>query len=297
MADHSEQNARPDLRKPQASAGLGLRHAFYRDFIEQRPAIDWLEIHPENYFGGGAHRHFLREIRKNYPISFHGVGLSLGSPEEVSGWHLAQLKELIELFEPFQISDHASWSLSGNAHLNDLLPLPYTEESLAALCRNIDRTQVVLGQTILIENPSTYVSWQADEMPEWEFMNEAARRTGCGILLDVNNIYVQSKNHGLNPYEYVENIDSKRVGEMHLAGHTIQEYPDGQRLLIDTHDARVCQDVWRLYEWALHCRGPVNTLIEWDQNFPELPALIDETYRARNILNATLTKEVRHAAE
>ena len=187
--------------------------------------------------------------------------------------------------------------MSGNAHLNDLLPLPYTQETLDVLCRNIDRTQEALGRAIMIENPSTYVSWQMDDMPEWEFMNEAARRTGCGILLDVNNIYVQTVNHGISPYEYVASVTSKKVGEMHLAGHTIRDYGDGSRLLIDTHDAKICNEVWKLYEWALECHGAVNTLIEWDQNFPDLSTLLDETNAAQKILNRALSRETSHAAE
>lgn len=281
----------PPVKNP---AGIGLRHAHYKDVIESKPAVGWLEVHPENFFGGGSHRFYLAKAREIYPVSFHAVGLSLGSVERVSRDHLAQIKELIDIYEPFQVSDHAAWSMSGNAHLNDLLPLPYTEETLSVLCRNIDETQDYLGSRILVENPSTYLSFSSSAMPEWEFMNEAARRTGCGILLDINNIYVQSHNHGFDAYEYLRGIEPEYVNELHLAGHTEMEISDGETVIIDTHDSLVRQEVWALYEYGIEMFGTVPTLIEWDQNFPPLGTLVAEADQAAAIMNRM---EMARAAE
>lgn len=266
----------PPVKNP---AGIGLRSAHYRDIIEARPAVGWLEVHPENYFGGGAHRHYLAKARELYPVSFHAVGLSLGSAERVSRDHARQIRELAEIYEPFQISDHASWSMSGNAHLNDLLPLPYTEETLSVLCRNIDETQEILGRRILVENPSTYLAFKASSMPEWVFMNEAVRRTGCGILLDVNNIYVQSRNHGFDAFEYLRGIEG-HIGEIHLAGHTERTTKSGDTVLIDTHNSLVRPEVWGLYGFAVERFGAVPALIEWDQDLPPLRTLVMEADRA-----------------
>lgn len=275
-------------------AGVGLRHPYYQDILDTKPAIGWLEVHPENYFGGGAHRRFLREISAHYPISLHAVGLSLGSAHPVSDDHLRQIKELMDICKPFAVSDHAAWSASGNAHLNDLLPLPYTEETLDALCRNIERTQETLGRPILLENPSTYIAFKDNEMSEAEFMNAATRRTGCGLLLDINNIYVQSRNHGLNPFAYIDAIDAEKVGEMHLAGHT-ERPADGGVIVVDTHNRPVRDEVWALYTHAVRRFGRVPTLIEWDQDFPALEVLLAEAAKARRVLDAV--QEVRDAAE
>jgi len=264
-------------------AGIGLRAAHYKELIDTKPAVGWLEVHPENFFGGGAHRYYLARARARYPVSLHAVGLSLGSTERVSRDHLRQLKELIAIYEPFLVSDHASWSVSGNAHLNDLLPLPYTEETLTCLCRNIDETQEFLGRRILLENPSTYLAYKASTMPEWEFMNNAAARTGCGLLADVNNIYVQSRNHGFDPRDYLHGIDSKLVGEIHLAGHTEKQLADGSTVLIDTHNSLVRAEVWELYRYAVERFGTVPALIEWDQDLPPLSTLVAEADRATAI--------------
>lgn len=275
-------------------AGIGLRHVHYQGVTETKPDIGWIEVHPENYFGGGIHRHYLTKAREIYPLSFHAVGLSLGSAARVSREHLQSIKDLISIYEPFQVSDHASWSMSGNAHLNDLLPLPYTEETLSVLCRNVDEAQEFLGRRMLVENPSTYLAFRESTMTEWEFMNETARRTGCGILLDVNNIYVQSHNHGFDPYKYLAGIERKYVGEIHLAGHTERDSKAGGTVLIDTHDSLVRLEVWDLYSYAISRFGIVPTLIEWDQKLPGLGVLVAEAHRARDII---LKAEMRHAAE
>jgi uncharacterized protein (UPF0276 family) len=278
------------------SVGIGLRYPYYREILETDLNIGWIEVHPENYFGGGEHRHFLKKAREKFPLSLHAVGLSLGSTDPVSEHHLKNFKDLIDMFDPFNVSDHASWSASGNAHLNDLLPLPYNQESLDALCRNIDRTQDYFGRKILVENPSTYVAFAGNEMTEFEFMNAAARRTGCGILLDLNNIFVQSFNHGYDAFEYIANIDTKHVGEMHLAGHTEKDV--GERsILIDTHNAPVRKDVWDLYECAVRRFGAVPTLIEWDQDFPPLATLVAEADKARGVIRRVHTESLKHAAE
>jgi len=292
MTAHTALHDRP-CPPEKLSAGIGLRHTHYNDVIETRPAIGWLEVHPENYFCGGAPRHALLQARALYPVSFHAVGMSLGSAERVSPAHLTRIKELVAIYEPFQISDHASWSMSGNAHLNDLLPLPYNEETLATLCRNIDETQNFLGRQILVENPSTYLAFKNSTMTEWEFMNETARRTGCGLLLDSNNIYVQSVNHGFDAFEYMRGIEGRFVKEMHLAGHLETVSPQGERILIDTHNSHICDDVWRLYDYALAQFGPVPTLIEWDQDLPPLSTLVAEAHKAETLLKR---RQVHHDA-
>lgn len=287
----SKDRSYPPVENP---AGIGLRSTHYKDVIESKPAVGWLEVHPENYFGGGAHRHYLAKARELYPLSFHAVGLSLGSTQQVNRDHLQHIKNLIEIYEPFQVSDHASWSMSGNAHLNDLLPLPYTEETLSVLCHNIGETQDYLGRCILVENPSTYLAFKESAMPEWEFMNEAAKRTGCGILLDVNNIYVQSRNHGFDAFEYLRGIEGKHVGEMHLAGHTEKQTESGDMVLIDTHNSLVRPEVWELYGFAIERFGSIPTLIEWDQDLPPLQTLVAEANRAAAIIRE---RTLPHAAE
>ena len=226
-------------------------------------------------------------------MSLHAVGLSLGSDDPVSEEHLKNFKELIDIYQPFNVSDHASWSASGNAHLNDLLPLPYTQESLDKLARNIERTQEVFERKMLVENPSTYLAFEGNEMHEDEFMNRLAEMTGCGILLDLNNIYVQAHNHGYDAWSYIDTIDGRHVGEMHLAGHIEQEAGDGV-ILVDTHSRPVKGDVWDLYEYAVGKIGVVPTLIEWDTDIPDLETLVAEAEKARAILR---NLEMPRAAE
>lgn len=287
-------NTYPPASIPAEPVGIGLRYPHYQEVLETDLNLGWLEVHPENYFGGGAHRHFLSEARKSYNLSLHAVGLSLGSDQPVDENHLAQFKELIDIYQPFNVSDHASWSASGNAHLNDLLPLPYTQESLDKLARNVERAMEVFGRKMLIENPSSYVAFAGNEMHEDVFMNRLAEMTGCGILLDLNNIYVQAHNHGYDAWAYIETIDKRHVGEMHLAGHIEQEAGDGV-ILVDTHSRPVKGDVWDLYKHAVKHVGVVPTLIEWDTDIPDLATLVGEADKARAIL-ADIGGE-RHAAE
>lgn len=267
-----------------ARAGIGLRAAHYLDVIEQRPAIGWFEVHSENYFGaGGKPLLYLERVRADYPLSLHGVGLSLGSTDDLHRPHLDNLRQLIERFEPAFVSEHLSWSSVGGRYLNDLLPLPYTDEALRHVSERITRVQEYLGRQILVENISSYLQYEESTLPEAEFLGEVARRSGCGILLDVNNVYVSACNHGFDPETYLDSIPRACVQEMHLAGFTRKQFADGE-ILIDTHNQPVAPDVWRLYEAAVRRFGRVPTLIEWDSDLPALEVLLDEAHKADTIL-------------
>lgn len=275
--------------------GIGLRHAYYEGVVETNPNVGWLEVHPENYFGGGAARYHLEKARELYEVSFHAVGLSLGSADGIDDSHLQSIKELIDIYQPFQFSDHASWSASGNAHLNDLLPVPYTHESLQKICDNADHAQNFLGMQILVENPSTYIAFADNDMEEYDFMNEISARTGCKILLDLNNIYVQAHNHKKDAYAYISAIKPGSVGEMHLAGFSEFDAGAGETILIDTHSKPVYDPVWDLYAAAIDHHGKTPTLIEWDEDLPPLQTLVDEADKARSLMMDVL--KVPHAAE
>lgn len=290
----NQSNLFPPVHAPSDPVGIGLRYPYYEEVLTTSLPLGWLEVHPENYFGGGVHRHFLGKTREKYQISLHGIGLSLGSDQPVREGHLRQFKDLIDIYQPFNISDHASWSASGNAHLNDLLPLPYTQESLDRLARNVERTQNYFGRRILVENPSTYLAFSGNEMHEDIFMNALAGMTGCGLLLDINNIYVQACNHGYDAYAYIDMIKTHHIGEFHLAGH-IEREAGKSTLLIDTHSRPVKEDVWDLYAYAVRRHGVIPTLIEWDQDFPTLEVLVGEADKAREIIRKY--KETSLAAE
>ncbi|HSW52354.1 MAG TPA: DUF692 domain-containing protein [Sulfuricaulis sp.] len=267
-----------------ASAGIGLRAEHYREVVETPPPVGWLEVHSENYFGdGGAPLEYLEKARRHYPVSLHGVGLSLGSSDELNRRHLEKLRALIGRIEPGQVSDHLSWSSVDGIYLNDLLPLPYTEEALRHVARRVEQAQDFLGRQLLIENPSSYLRYRHSTIPEWEFISEVARVSGCGILLDVNNIYVSAVNHGFDAMEYLRAVPAGMVREIHLAGYTVKSYPEGQ-ILIDTHNARVADAVWALYRAAIECLGPRPTLIEWDTDLPALEVLLDEARQADAIM-------------
>jgi len=266
------------------SAGIGLRSQHYRDVLEIQPTVGWFEVHSENYFGkGGAALHYLGKIREDYPISLHGVGMSLGSVDALDGQHLAQLKGLIERIEPGLVSDHLSWGSFGGDYLNDLAPLPYTEEVLLHLANRITQVQDFLGRRLLVENPSSYLEYQHSTYQEHEFLNELSRQTGCGILLDVNNVYVSCQNHGWDALDYLQGIVAERVGEIHLAGHSLNHVA-GIDILIDTHNQKVCAETWALYQTALQVVGAKPTLIEWDMDVPALSVLIDEAEQANSYL-------------
>lgn len=276
--------------------GVGLRSAHYQEILDTDPDLGWFEVHPENYFCGGVHRHYLDQIAEKYALSMHGVGLSLGADQDVNTDHLRQFKELIDTYNPFIVSDHVAWSASGNAHLNDLLPLPYTRETLERLSKNINQVQQYFGRSILVENPSTYIAFKENEMSEQDFMNKLCDKTGCSMLLDINNIYVQSHNHGLDPVAYINDIQPEYVMEMHLAGH-IEKAVGDQTILVDTHNQKVCDAVWALYEQAASHIGTVPTLIEWDQDVPALQVLIDQAAQAREIIERVVVESYAHAAE
>lgn len=260
-----------------ARAGVGLRAAHYQDVLEQRPAVGWFEVHSENYFGGGGKPLlYLEKIRTDYPLSLHGVGLSLGSADPLNFGHLSQLKKLIARVEPGLVSEHLSWSSIGWRYFNDLLPLPYTEETLIHVAERVIRTQDYLGHQILVENISSYLEYKDSSLAEAEFLVELARRAGCGLLLDVNNVYVSSENHGFDARAFVRTIPPALVKEIHLAGHTRNEHDEGT-ILIDTHNQRVSPEVWDLYASALSHLGFVPpTLIEWDSDIPSLDVLVEE---------------------
>ena len=267
-----------------AAAGIGLRANHYREVLETRPPVAWWEVHSENYFGdGGAPHHYLERIRAHYPLSLHGVGLSLGSVDPLNRTHLEKLKRLIERYQPALVSDHLSWSSCDGRYRNDLLPLPYTEEALAHIARRIDEAQDFLGRQLLIENPSTYLEFVESATPEVEFMCALVERSGCALLLDVNNVYVSATNHGFDARQYIQSVPASAVREIHLAGHTVKQYDDGA-ILIDTHDNVVCDAVWRLYAKTTHHLGRRPTLIEWDGQLPPLSVLLGEACKADGLL-------------
>jgi uncharacterized protein len=259
--------------------GIGLRSPHLAEIVESRPAIGWLEVHAENYMGGGPGLRALERLRADYPISLHGVGLSLGSAEGLDAVHLERLARLVERLDPGLVSEHLSWSIVGGAYLNHLLPLPYTDETLALLCHHVSAAQERLGRRLLIENPSGYLRFRDSPIPEPEFLSELARRTGCGLLCDVNNVFVTCANLGGDPVAWLDAVHPAAVGEMHLAGHAVND-ADGRPIRIDDHGSPVCDDVWRLYEHALRRYGSVATLVEWDTDVPPLAVLLGEAAKA-----------------
>lgn len=268
-----------------ARAGIGLRGDHYADLAATRPPLGFLEIHSENYFGqGGTPHKYLHLLRADYPLSFHGVGLSLGSCDPLVDRHIKRLKELIEIYQPGLISEHLSWGSVNGRFLNDLLPVPYTSPALEHIVRRVEKVQDLLGRQILVENISSYLQYDETSMPEWEFVAEVARRSGCGILLDVNNVYVNACNHGFDPLKFLRGIAPATVREIHLAGHTINTFEHGQ-VLIDTHNQRVSEPVWQLYRAAVKQFGAVPTLIEWDTDLPELSVLLSEAEQAQRIMD------------
>jgi len=253
-----------------------LRAPHYREFLESRPSVGWVEVHSENYFGeGGYDRHVLEHVRASYPLSLHGVGLGLGSVEGLDDRHLAKLKHLVDATEPALVSEHLCWGAAAGRHFNDLLPLAYTREALALVADRVSRVQDVLGRHILVENLSTYLEFAASEMTEGEFIAELVRRTGCRVLLDVNNLFVNEINHGADALATMRAIPRGCVEEIHLAGHLVTEH-----CLIDHHGDRVADAVWRLYDAALERFGAVPSLIEWDTDIPKLDVLIEEAAKA-----------------
>jgi uncharacterized protein len=258
-------------------AGLGLKPLHYATIRADRPDVGFFEVHAENYMmaGGPPHRH-LSAIAERYPLSLHGVGLSIGAAHPLDLDHLARLKALAERYQPQAISEHLAWSSHDTGFLNDLLPLPYTAETLNRVAEHIDTVQTMLGRAILIENPSTYVLFETSDIDEIDFLGEVARRTGCGLLLDVNNVMVSCTNHRLDAYTYVARFPLHLVGEIHLGGYDEAIDSRGERFLIDAHGSEVRPDVFALYEHVIACGGARPTLIEWDNDVPDFPILFGE---------------------
>ena len=284
-----------------ADVGIGLRLPHHRWVLEHAPAVEWLEVHPENYMRNGTCEAELERIRRDYPLSLHAVGLSLGSTEGVSSVHLRRLAAVIARYQPSLVSDHLSWSAIDGVHLPDLLPLPYTEEALQVVVNNIDRVQSELKRRILIENPSSYLRIAESSFTEAQFLGELVRRCECEVLLDVNNICVSAHNHGESAREllssFLHHLPAESVGEIHLAGHAIVALePDAAVVRIDDHGSRVSDEVWRLYGEAVCALGSRPTLIEWDKNLPEFATLEAEADKAREVHRLALADEVAHAA-
>jgi uncharacterized protein (UPF0276 family) len=289
----------PDIARPRGippRAGVGLKAEHYRTILETSPDIGFFEVHAENYMGAGGPPHrCLGAIRDRYPLSLHGVGLSIGAAHPLDHSHLQRLRRLIDRYEPALFSEHLAWSTHGTAFLDDLLPVPYTAESLARICAHIDETQDTIGRPMLLENPATYLVFAENTYSETDFITEIVRRTGCHLLLDVNNVYVASINHQWDPVRYIEQIPLARVREIHLAGHAGEQDDRGRPLLIDSHDRNVADAVWSLYEHVIALTGPLPTLIEWDADVPAWPELKAQADRAGTLMRAACRKE-RHRA-
>ena len=261
-------------------AGIGLRAPHVAQVRADRPPIGWLEVHSENYFvDGGPALAALEAIRAEYPVSLHGVGLSLGSVDPLDAGHLSRLKQLAARIEPAAVSEHLCWGRVDGRHLNDLLPLPFTDEALALVCERVDAVQSALARPLLVENVSAYLRFDSDAMAEWDFVAAVAQRTGCKLLFDVNNVYVNAINHGFDPRTYLAAIPGNAVAEIHLAG-----FDASGPCLIDTHGTRVAPPVWALYRATIDRFGPKPTLIEWDTDLPSLDVLLDEAAIAQSIL-------------
>ena len=270
-------------------AGIGLRGPHLAAVVASPPAVGFLEVHPENYMGGGPALSALERLRRDRPLSLHGVGLSLGGTDGIDAVHLARLAALVERLEPVLVSEHLSWSIVEGVYLNDLLPLPYTEEALDVTARHIDQVQARLGRSILVENPSSYLRYRHSTIEEPAFLAELARRTGCGLLCDINNIHVSGRNLGFDPLAYLAGLPAAAIGEFHLAGHSVNQV-DGQEILIDDHGSAVAEPVWALYRAALTRFGPRPTLIEWDSRLPDLSVLLSEAAKADAAMAANLTE-------
>jgi uncharacterized protein (UPF0276 family) len=267
-------------------AGVGLKPEHFADIKESRQPIGFFEVHAENYMGDVGLPHAqLAYIKENYALSLHGVGLSIGSMQDLDRDHLVRLKTLCERYQPESFSEHLAWSSHGTVFLNDLLPLPYTPETLARIVQHVDQVQSTLRRQMLLENPATYLLFAESTIPETEFLAEIAERTGCGLLLDVNNVFVSAANHRLDAEAYLASFPVKHVGEIHLSGHAVAEDEAGSPLLIDTHDTKVADPVWSLYEGVIATTGSVASLVEWDDKVPAWPVLRAEAEAAQTILD------------
>lgn len=275
-------------------AGIGLRSPHLAEIARDRPATGFLEIHAENYLGGSPALQTVERLRPDYEFSIHAVGLSLGSVDGLDEAHLGRVAALIERLEPALVSDHLSWSVAGGRYFNDLLPLPYTEEALQVVVRNVDRLQEKLGRQVLVENPSCYLAFTHSTLSEPEFLAELTRRSGCGLLLDANNIVVTAHNLRLDPAAWLDGLSASAVGEYHLAGHAVND-ADGATILIDDHGSRVGEDVWTLFSEIVRRYGPRPTLVEWDTDLPALDVLLAEADRATQSLTMGKGTDARAA--
>ncbi|MGP9822484.1 MNIO family bufferin maturase [Salinarimonas sp. NSM] len=272
------------MTKLPRDAGIGFKALHYEAILEERPALGFLEVHAENYMGAGGPAHArLSRLRADYALSIHGVGLSIGGPGPLDEAHLARVKALCDRYAPESFSEHLAWSSHEGAYLDDLLPLPYTDETLRLVCDHVDRVQERLGRRMLLENPSSYLAFEASTFEEAAFLAEIARRTGCGLLLDVNNVFVSATNHETTPRAYIDAFPLEAVGEIHLGGHAEEEI-DGAPFLIDAHGTPVADPVWALFEDVIARTGPLPTLVEWDNDVPDFPVLYAEAARARSVL-------------
>lgn len=269
-------------------AGVGFKAQHFDPALEADHEVAWFEIHAENYMGaGGAPHQMLGRLRARYPLSIHGVGLSIGAERGLDPEHLARLKRVVDRYEPALFSEHLAWSTHEVGFLNDLLPVPYTEETLARVAAHVGQVQETIGRRMLLENPSTYIAFEASTMSETDYLREIARRTGCGLLLDVNNVFVSATNQGFAPEAYLDAFPLEAVGEIHLGGHAPDTDDAGAPLLIDAHDREVADPVWALYARVIDAIGPRPTLIEWDTDVPDWPVLAAEAARANRILETT----------
>jgi uncharacterized protein len=273
-------SALPSCSHLPVASGIGLRAAHHDRVRAEQPDIAWLEVHTENFLGGGATLAMLEALRERYAISLHGVGLSLGSAEGLDEEHLARIAALVRRLEPAAVSDHVSWSVTGGVYFNDLLPIPYDEDALVVIARNVMRFQEAIGRTVMVENPSTYLRHVQSDRAEPQFLAELCQRSGCGLLLDVNNVFVSSENHGDDGQAYLSAIAHLPIGEIHLSGHHLRQIGN-RSIRIDDHGSPVSDAVWALYERALAVIGPRPTLIEWDSALPPLETLLAEANKAQ----------------
>jgi len=268
-----------------ASTGVGFKPAHFRDILAAPQPLGFFEVHAENYMGAGGPPHTqLGALRERYALSVHGVGLSIGSMRPLDRNHLMRLKTLCERYMPESFSEHLAWSSHSDVYLNDLLPLPYTQQTLARVAEHIDEVQTALGRQMLLENPSTYIRFSESTIPEVDFLAELSKRSGCGLLLDINNVFVSAKNHGTQPLAYLDSFPFDRVKEIHLGGHDEEVDDVGAPLLIDTHGSPIAGGVWTLYAHVIARTGALPTLIEWDNDVPDWPTLLAEAVVAQNIL-------------
>lgn len=279
-------SALPSCSSLPLAPGIGLRAAHHDRVRAEQPDIAWLEVHTENFLGGGATPAMLEALRERYAISLHGVGLSLGSADGLDQEHLVRIAALVQRIEPAAVSDHVSWSVTGGVYFNDLLPIPYDEDALAVIVRNVIRFQEAVGRTVMVENPSTYLRHVQSDRAEPQFLAELCQRSGCGLLLDVNNVFVSTENHGDDALAYLSAIADLPIGEIHLSGHHLRQIGN-RSIRIDDHGSPVSDPVWALYERALALIGPRPTLIEWDSALPPLETLLAEAGKAQARLDAS----------